>query len=412
MNNNLDLCFSLTLLLCLSNQDEDEEDAKLTSDDYKKVDQLVESMIEFMDNHKDELDDAAKKEIYNFIVHDVMSAAAGSKKGKLVTNILPDHPDELAKVKEAGGSLIYASPQLKKEMEWLQTEGFCMDNLVVGGSTIPNAGRGAFTRRSLKRGETIAPVPLLHIPDKAMVDMHELGNDGDHAFRKSQNVTHQQLFLNYCLGHPESSMLFFPVGGIVSLINHDSKKQNAKLVWSTHPGHNAHWLEKTPTELSEIEFAHIGLLMELVATRDIKKGEEVFIDYGKEWEQAWNSHVKDWDSKITSGELKSEWPLRALDLNQEYKTKAYKTTKELKEDPYPDHVSTQCFLFIKNDSIHTNKPLQWVTPGKQSIFITDFLYPCNVTDRKKLMDKEEGAYNYTVVTGIQNKRLTSTIYML
>ena len=58
--------------------------------------------------------------------------------------------------------------------------------------------------------------------------------------------------------------------------------------------------------------------MELVAIKDIKKGDEVFIDYGKEWEQAWNAHVKDWNAKIKSGELKSEWPLRALDLNQDY----------------------------------------------------------------------------------------------
>ena len=131
-----------------------------------------------------------------------------------------------------------------------------MDNLVVGGSTIPNAGRGAFARRSLKKGETIAPVPLLHMSDKAMVNMHELDEDSEHVFRKSPNVIHQQLFLNYCLGHPESNMLFFPAGGIVSMINHDSKKPNAKLVWSTHPEHSAHWLEKTPTELSAENLLH------------------------------------------------------------------------------------------------------------------------------------------------------------
>ena len=34
--------------------------------------------------------------------------------------------------------------------------------------------------------------------------------------------------------------------------------------------------------------------MEIVATRDISVGDEVFIDYGREWEAAWEQHVRNW----------------------------------------------------------------------------------------------------------------------
>lgn len=363
-------------------------------------------MIEFMDKHKDELNATAKLEIYNFLIHDVMSAAAGTKKGKLVSDILPDNPDDLRLVKEAGGSLIFGSPQVKKDLEWLQTEGFCMDHLVVGASTIPNAGRGAFARHKLKKGATIAPAPLLHIPDKAMINMHELDEDEEKQYRKSTDVVDQQLFLNYCLGHPESSMLFFPTGGIVPMINHDTKRANAKLVWSKHSEHQAHWFEKPPAELGKEEFLFSGLLMEVVATKDIKEGEEVFLDYGKEWLTAWDNHVKNWNAKVKSGEIESEWPLRALDLNEEHRNdKAIKTMGEQEKDPYPEHVSTYCFLAIKVDAAHNDEKVKpWTVPSKHSIYTTDFLFPCNVTDRK---DIQGNSYNYTVVTG-QEFPLTGT----
>jgi len=362
------------------------------------VDQLVDKMIEFIEKYKDELNENSKQEIYNFIVHDVMSAAAGSKKGKLVSDLLPKNPDDLHLVKEGGGSLLYGTPKFKRDLDWLKTEGFCVDNLVAGASKIPYAGRGAFARRTLKKGETIAPVPLLHIPDKAMVDMHELQEDEEKMYRKSTDVVDQQLFLNYCLGHPESSMLFFPTGGIIPLINHDSKKANAKLVWSKRSEHQNQWFKKKPEELAAEEFVYTGLLMELVATRDIKEGEEVLLDYQAEWQAAWDAHVKDWESKVASGEIKSEWPLRSLDLNEEYRNnKPYKTEAELEKDSYPENVSTFCFMAVKSepgDNDETPKP--WTEPPKGSVYTTDHLYPCKVKDRKEI---EGGSYNYTVVSG-------------
>jgi hypothetical protein len=36
---------------------------------------------------------------------------------------------------------------------------------------------------------------------------------------------------------------------------------------------------------------HAGLTFEYVAIRDIKKGEEVLLDYGTEWQHAWDEYV-------------------------------------------------------------------------------------------------------------------------
>ena len=45
------------------------------------------------------------------------------------------------------------------------------------------------------------------------------------------------------------------------------------------------------------------MVLDIVATRDISPGEEIFIDYGKEWEDAWNDHVKKYKSPCKDGEI-------------------------------------------------------------------------------------------------------------
>ena len=95
-----------------------------------------------MDKYKGELDETQMTEIYDFLVKDILAAAAGTQKGRLIASLLPASPDELLKVKEGGGSLIYSVPSAKRSMEWLQENGRCMDNLKVGTSTIERLAEG------------------------------------------------------------------------------------------------------------------------------------------------------------------------------------------------------------------------------------------------------------------------------
>lgn len=186
-------------------QDENEDD--LNVKDYTRIDETVEQMIEFFKKHKDSLDEDAKLEVYTFLIKDVMKAAVGAGKSRRVQTLLPPNPDDLYKIVEAGGSLKYSDPSVHRSQEWLEQYGLCIDNLRVGSSTIPNAGRGAFTTRKIAAGGMVAPVPLTHVPDKTILDMHALElNDNGEFVRKSDEVVTQQLFLNYCFGHPESSV--------------------------------------------------------------------------------------------------------------------------------------------------------------------------------------------------------------
>jgi hypothetical protein len=73
----------------------------------------------------------------------------------------------------------------------------------------------------------------------------------------------QQLFLNYCYGHKNSSLLFWPYSPIVNLVNHDETQPNVVLRWSDSSLHRGRHL----MNLSVAEFKKAadpsGLLLEL-----------------------------------------------------------------------------------------------------------------------------------------------------
>ncbi|KAG7362963.1 SET methyltransferase domain containing protein [Nitzschia inconspicua] len=363
----------------------------LTRSDYKKVDQTIEKMMAFFEKYRDDLDDNTKTEIYNFMVQDVMSAAAGKEKGKRIADILPENPDNLGDILERGGSFHLNSPASIRSPEWLKTSGMCMDNIRPGPSTIPYAGRGAFATRAIEKGSTVAPVPLVQIPDDKIFQMHQVkaiqvpaiekDTDGPIAMlvRDGEETFARQLMYNYVYGHPESSLVFLPVGAVVNFINHSKERVNAKLVWSDHlNSKNTQWFAEDPQKLIDDEHSHLGLLMEIVATKDIAEGDEIFLDYGDDWQVAWDKHVAAFEK------IKPEtWPITALDLNQEHKTKLIRTKDE---QPYPDNVSTKCFLMVKkpkegepevDEQGRRIRVWSEADSGKPNI-VSDYLFDCEV----------------------------------
>jgi hypothetical protein len=69
------------------------------------------------------------------------------------------------------------------------------------------------------------------------------------------------------------------------------------------------------------------IFQEVVALRNIKPGEELFMDYGTDWEEAWNEHVRAWKPPSSSagdyaypGQADETAPLRTM---QEQKTHPY-----------------------------------------------------------------------------------------
>ena len=166
-----------------------------------------------------------------------------------------------------------------------------MDHLEEGKSTLPHAGRGAFTRRFIGKGEVVVPLPLIHVANRSDYDMYDrrLFEEGGIQRDQSKGPVHQQLMLNYCFGHASSTLLLCPYANVASLINHNQTLANAKLQWSAKALRSPEWMEM-PIEL----WAHghfSGLALELVATRDLLPGEEVFFDYSDAWEEAWQDHL-------------------------------------------------------------------------------------------------------------------------
>jgi hypothetical protein len=283
----------------------------------------------------------------------------------------------------------------------LKSYGRCMDNILSGPSTIPHAGRGAFANRNIKAGGLVSPVPLVHITEEVILDMHELKDDGDDIYVKaSDEVSGTQLLFNYLYGHRESTMMFFPSGAVSALINH-SKEPNAKMVWSSHPNNREHWFDLSAINLIEAKNRHIGLLMEIVAIKDIQEGEEVFIDYGPEWQQAWDAHVTEWEKLKKEGTIPATWPTRALDLNEEHRNgvKPIATVSEQASNPYPDNVMIKCCLMIKrpeHEPALTDDGTRvrfFYEPEEGTVYDSDSLFDCKISERK---EESDGSFVYTI----------------
>lgn len=174
-------------------------------------------------------------------------------------------------------------------VEWVKQNGLCLENIIPGPSTIPQAGQGAFAKRFISKGTLISPAPLIQIPDRKVLLMYELteSEDGKSMVRKNDTPISSQLLLNYCFGHSESRLLLCPQTNVI-LINHcstrkagegscDRKGPNAHVQWAgSWDPHTDEWLKKSLADIDKsTEGGMRGLSMDIVASRDIEQGEEV-----------------------------------------------------------------------------------------------------------------------------------------
>lgn len=192
-------------------------------------------------------------------------------------NALPTNSSSVDVIAEIGTRYVHYNRSIRS-IEWLEENGMCMDNIVIRDSTIPYAGRGAFASRFLPKGSVIAPSPLVHV-DRAITKMYPgvYDEEGEYWGDREKEAIHQQLLLNYCFGHVQSSLLLCGYGMSVAAINH-SPRPNAKIEWAPEISNHPDWLDKPHRDW--IDEYHVGLAVKYVAVRDIADGEEVTIDYG------------------------------------------------------------------------------------------------------------------------------------
>jgi hypothetical protein len=265
-------------------------------------------------------------------------------------------------------------PQNRKKLTVteLRKDGYCLDNLKPGPSTIRHACRGAFAARRLQRGSIVAPVPVIPLTSNSLLSVkhHESG----------RLVQSEQLLRNYCYGHSNSSLLLFPYSSMVNLINHpgDGQSPNVRLQWAQ----SSYQYFDTPFPV--LQESSTRLLLELVALRDIEAGEELYMDYGKDWVDAWNSHLQNWEEEINEAVI-----IQSQQMNAHKNHYRLRTLSEQRFDPYPDNVFTGCFYSYSNRTSYAILQLeqqkakvatdQW--KHIKGIYETRNLRPCLVLDR-------------------------------
>jgi len=239
----------------------------------------------------------------------------------------------------------------------------------------------------LVEGAVVAPVPLIPL-SRSSLEIFKKSNEDDSL------VIDTQLLLNYCFGHTNSSMLLYPYSHGFNYINHNSNP-NVQLRWTV--GSDAIF-EKPFSELQQSSTSQ--LMMELVATRSIRKGEEVLLDYGHDWANAWESHVKSWKSRD-----KGIYHISAETMNKDGKYFILRTRQEQKSNPYPSDVFTSCYYRYsdyaeENAPVPSDSTVKSIAKWKQEMMTPRKLRPCIVVQRDKAIindgrDSEE-SYHYIV----------------
>lgn len=267
----------------------------------------------------------------------------GKKKEKLKTQqriafALPKSIRDITHVSRIGTAR-HSVPESTKSIEELQEHGLCLDNLRKGKSNLPQADNGAFATNNLVKGSVVVPAPLVPIK-RDLLHVHYHGQE-----KTEERVDTEQILLNYCFGHPESSLVFFPYSSSVHYINHDGVNPNAYLKWSQSDMNSKEILQK------DVDDVYTGLILEVVALRDINIGEEVTIDYGPDWQNAWHDHVDSWSLSKGEIEINPQSVTKIMNVKSCDK-KPIRTIEEQNEEPYPSCIRTACFSPSLNEQLN------------------------------------------------------------
>lgn len=261
----------------------------------------------------------------------------------------------------------------------------CVDsNVQVGPSEI--GGQGLFAKHSLFEGSVITSTPVVPIDRKELV-----------MKKRKKGDAQQQLLLNYCYGHSESNLLLLPYGPLANYINHPPQGKSANAIIRWHPVTDAnsnnvlprrqqhHHPELLQESAKKVAKTHgKGLMMDIVALREIQPDEEIYIDYGKNWEEAYKAHVKQWKPSEQDKLYRS-----AQDYSRTHDLSVIRTIVEQKTNPYPENLETVCFWDEDDpDDEATDEVYSWSDAEE----IDECLRPCVILDRYSHPETGEEVY--------------------
>jgi SET domain len=365
------------------------------TDEFHRADEMIKALWGALPAEKDKVDLTKWQSVWDTIREQFVE-------DERTRNALPEKAKDLRRAAHEGAARFYLGGR-GRSPDWLESNGYCMDTLSIQPSSIPDAGRGAFAKKRFAAGERILPLPLLQIPRESL---HIYSTRRENISEKKD--TRHQLLMNYCFGVAGSSMLLMPYSSAGNFINHaNSTSANAKVVWAVADSdptdfHKEDWMMLSSAKI--LQKSHTGLLMHVVATREIARGEEVTIDYGEDWERTWNDHVASWsqeDAHLSASELNT--------VETEIRT--------VFEDPYPEGVMTACHYRYGGTPDERNAPnnpnnqqngdqlqvdfiekhaFRWIDYGGRSTINGEYFRPCRVVARH--LDSKEGSV-YTVEVG-------------
>ena len=382
----------------LDNRDGTFADSVPRHADFAKAERLFRKIQKEIMGNNVELTDAIVKTIKN--VASAMDAR--------VATILPETVEQYLKVSK----IIYQPRKITdveeslatgtlvdRSIEWIKDNGICLDLIRPGKSTIPGAGKGGFAQGFMKKGTIVSPGPLLNVKDKKFMKLHDLYDEDTNELEEldGQEVIGEQLLVNYCYGHVESPLLFCPQTNMI-LLNHCSPRKpggeghcgkkgpNAKVKWGTlWDPDTPKWLDMSLEEVQNMtNIQRRGLSLEVVATRDIYPGEEVLIDYGENWEAAYEHHVANWKPPVDDG---SYVPVRTM-----IDTKDFRTVADQELNPYPQNVINVCFFDdgkhaegeeeVDGDYIYESRMDGSTYIPKKDVDHEDYVYECKLEEKE------------------------------
>jgi len=332
-------------------------------------------------------------------------------------NALPStsFEDALVAAQSDDGLAALLQPRHTRDTAWLEQHGTCIDNIAPGLSTLPQAGHGAFATRDLRADSVITRSPVHHLPDYRFMNMYHIAaradyydqlsrrdddNDNDIMYyRLKDEQIHMQLFYNYCYGHRDSSVLLCPYGAGVSYLNHNQSQANVRVVWADSPHfqlvHNQTLVEQgTMADLERSPRPQLGLAY--VALRDIEAGEELFLDYGDDWEAAWQEHVAQYPRYDNENNNHQRYA-SAHFMNAQFHDIPIRTAAEQEFDAYPSNLHIRCHSSLLPTLADPHAEYVWTA--------VDIGYPCRVEDRFRNDDDKntEEHYLYTVVLEVDEE---------
>ena len=207
-----------------------------------------------------------------------------------------------------------------------------------------------------------------------------------------------QIGLNYCWKHPTSSLLLCPYGAGVNYINHNQTLANVKVQWGSHGelGHDDTFLKRNFTEAFQTRKPHLAL--DYVALRDIELGEELFLDYGDAWENAWQEHALSFTNAPSRQHKEYQ---SAYQWNRRQAKRDIRTDREQEVSPYPANLDLRCHAQISEPGWTAIVPPQyrvysWTTNDKG--------LTCHVLSRHKSIEGGPAMYGVGIASTYQKQQ--------